>query len=202
VNAALRRAPQPGFSYIGLLILMALIAAIGAGSLQLGAVVQRRHAEEALLVAGASWSEALRSYARSSRPGEPDAPATAGELLRDSRFPGPVRHLRQVPIDPISGQAVWGLVREEGSGRILGAYSLSNARPIKIAGFDPRFPGFDGQRSYRDWRFMRAQDIAVDDVERSGLIRPGRLVDGAAPPPTGEAPAAPDPGYADPRSQR
>ena len=203
VGSVARRGLRPGFSYIGLLILLALLATVGAGSLQLGAVVQRRGAEEALLVAGAAWSEALRSYARRSRPGEPDAPLSVRELLRDPRFPGTVRHLRQVPVDPISGQANWGLVQEEGSGRILGVHSLSPARPIKIAGFDPRFPGFDGKRSYSEWRFMRREDIAVDELERSGLIRPGRLTDGApstAPPPGDQPP--PDPGFADPRGLR
>jgi len=196
--------PQRGFSYIGLLILMALLTTVGAGSLQLGAVLQRRHAEEALLAAGSAWSDALRSYALRSRPGEPDAPLSVRELLRDPRFPGTVRHLRQVPVDPISGQAVWGLVQEESSGRILGAYSLSAARPIKIAGFDPRFPGFDGKRSYREWRFMRGEDIAIDEIERSGLIRPGRLNDGGPPvtPPTLDSRPPVDTGFADPRSLR
>ena len=195
---------QRGFSYIGLLILLALLATLGAGSLQLGAVVQRRGAEEALLAAGAAWSEALRSYALSSRPGEPDAPLSPRELLRDPRFPATVRHLRQVPVDPITGVATWGLVQEEGSGRILGVYSLSSARPIKIAGFDPRFPGFDGKTSYRDWRFMRGLDTSVDEIERSGLIRPGSLGDAGQvdAPPAQDGRPPPDTGLIDPRGLR
>ncbi len=204
MKAAGRGRRQRGFSYIGLLILLALLATLGAGSLQLGAVVQRRGAEESLLAAGAAWSEALRSYALSSRPGEPEAPLSPRELLRDPRFPATVRHLRQVPVDPITGVATWGFVQEEGSGRILGVYSLSSARPIKVAGFDPRFPGFDGKSSYREWRFLRGSDAVVDELERSGLIRPGSLGEGAQGdmPAATDSPAPPDSGLISPRGLR
>jgi type II secretory pathway pseudopilin PulG len=147
---------ESGFTYVALLIAVAIIGMAAAAALQAGSVLQRREAEQALLVAGADFSAALDTYARLSPAGQPTAPPALADLLRDPRFPSIVRHLRRVPFDPMTGEAEWGLAKTPDGQRIAGVYSLSTARPIKLDGFDVRFRNFAGATSYADWVFMAA----------------------------------------------
>lgn len=145
---------QAGFTYVVLLIAVAIIGMTAAAALQAGSLLQRREAEQALLVAGADFCGALDAYAKATPAGQPTAPPTLASLLRDPRYPGTVRHLRRVPFDPMTGKADWGLVRTPDGQGIAGVYSLSTAHPIKLDGFDPRFRDFHGATSYTGWVFM------------------------------------------------
>jgi len=194
-----------GFGYVGVLITLAITGILAAASLKLGAIVQRRQAEAALLEAGVAISEALNSYALRSRSGEPDAPLQLEELLRDPRFPGVVRHLRSIPADPITGLVDWVLERDEDGGRIIAVHSRSRARPIKVAGFDPLWSDLAGKASYEEWRFVRRSSLdEVDEFTRKGLISPGNLRDDATPLPRDGASkdASSDANYTSPRSLR
>ena len=143
-----------GFTYVALLIAIAIIGMTAAAALQAGSTLQRREAEQALLVAGADFSAALDSYAKRTPAGQPTAPPALASLLRDPRFPGTVRHLRRVPFDPLTGKSEWGLAKTPDGQGIAGVYSLSTARPIKLDGFDARFASFRGATSYADWVFV------------------------------------------------
>lgn len=147
-----------GFTYIGLLIMIAVIGVAATATLQLGAVVQRRAAEEELLAIGAEFRAALISYANATPAGQRRTPDTLEDLLKDARFPKPRRHLRKRYLDPLTGNDEWGIVLAPDGGGIAGIHSLSNAVPIKIANFAPPFRHFDGATSYREWVFA---DIPV-----------------------------------------
>lgn len=149
--------PDAGFTYLGLLILLAIMGIVSVAAVQVGVVVHRRAAEEALLNVGSEFSRALESYKRATPAGQPDEPATLLDLLKDPRFPGVVRHLRKLYPDPITGQQEWGILREEESKQIVGVFSLSDAKPIKIANFDLRFKDFAGKSSYQEWVFTSTQ---------------------------------------------
>jgi len=189
-----------GFTYLGVLFLLALLALLSVTAIQLGAVTHKRASEEALLEAGAAYGQALRSYRLATPVGQPDAPRSLQDLLRDPRFPAALRHLRQLYPDPVSGQAHWGTVIDEDSRGIIGVFSLSNAKPLKIARFDDRFPNFDAKTSYQDWKFMQAPEPAgrgLPDARR--LISPGELAGGLAPSPDAINPSpAPDNGLISP----
>jgi type II secretory pathway pseudopilin PulG len=156
-----RKKSEAGFTYMGLLILLAIMAIVSATALQVGAIVHRRAAEEALLDVGREFSRALESYRLATPVGQPSEPATLQDLLRDPRFPGVVRHLRKLYYDPISGRQEWGIQRLEDSRGIVGIFSLSDARPIKIANFELRLQGFTGKSSYQEWVFTRQQAVAA-----------------------------------------
>ena len=49
----------------------------------------------------------------------------------------PVRHLRRLYRDPITGQDEWGLVEAPGGG-VMGVYSRSEDEPIKSGNFSDR----------------------------------------------------------------
>jgi type II secretory pathway pseudopilin PulG len=143
-----------GFTYVGILILIAIIGIASAATLQVGSVIQRRAAEQELLEIGVEFQQALISYANATPPGQLRAPKSLQELIKDPRSPTPRRHLRKLYADPLTGKEEWGLVYSPDGIGIIGIYSLSEARPIKIGNFEAAFRGFEDKTSYRDWKFI------------------------------------------------
>lgn len=152
MHARARR--QRGFTYLGLIILVAILGLVGAAGLKMGSLLQRQAAEQELLDIGAQFSDALHSYAAATPAGQPQQPATLAALLRDPRVLQLRRHLRKLYIDPITGRAEWGLLYQPGSNGIIGVHSLSQAAPLKVGNFEARFAGFDGKAHLSDWHFM------------------------------------------------
>ena len=143
---------QGGFTYLGLMILVAILALATSATLTLGSIAQRREAEQRLIEVGGAYRQAISSYVNSSPSGDRRYPASLADLLKDPRFPGIRRHLRQLYPDPITGRNDWGLVRAPGGG-IMGIHSLSDAQPIKIAEFDDETQFLAGKERYSEWVF-------------------------------------------------
>ena len=150
---------EAGFTYLGLLILVAILALATSGTLILGSIVQRREAEQRLLEVGDAYRQAIASYLNSSPAGNRRYPGALADLLKDPRYPGVRRHLRQLYPDPITGRNDWAVVGAPGGG-IMGVHSLSNAQPIKIAGFAPENESFEGASRYSEWRFIALPTMA------------------------------------------
>jgi len=149
----MRPQAQQGYTYIGLLILVAVTATLSAGLLRTGAVVQRHVAEEALLEAGSDLGNALYSYARATPQGQNARPQRMEDLLHDPRFTKiTVRHLRRIPLDPMTGQTRWGELRAEGGLGIDAFYSLSDLQTQRTT-FIAKYADFADKRYYRDWVF-------------------------------------------------
>lgn len=141
-----------GFSYVGLLIMIAIVGAMAAGAFSAGAMMQRRMAEEELLFVGSQFHKAIKTYYESSPKGSQPYPNQLSDLVLDPRFTGTRRHLRKIFNDPLTGKAEWGLMQAP-SGGIMGIYSLSPERPIKTSGFDTEFAAFESKISYSEWGF-------------------------------------------------
>jgi type II secretory pathway pseudopilin PulG len=146
------RQREYGFSYLALLMTVALIGVLTAGAVSSGATMQRRVVEDELLFVGAQFKKAFESYYAATPSGGHPYPRRLDDLLRDSRYPTPRRHLRKIFPDPLSGEAVWGLVEVPGGG-IMGVYSLATGTPIRVAGFSDEFASFVGKQRYVDWVF-------------------------------------------------
>jgi type II secretory pathway pseudopilin PulG len=153
-HAPRRRASQGGYTYLALLILLAIISITAAASAELGAIYQRRMAEKELLAVGAEFQRALQSYASATPIGQPTQPRTLEDLLRDPRYPNVVRHLRRVHDDPMTGKGDWILMMSPDGQTIIGIHSASHARPIQISHFPAAFQGFANRKSYSDWVFV------------------------------------------------
>jgi|SRR5690606_14890507 len=154
---ALRQATsQPrassGFTYIGLLILIALIGVALTAAADLTSTALQRDREQELLFIGAAYVAAIESYSRHSPAGN-EFPRQLEDLIKDPRLPSLKRHIRRLYRDPMSGSMDWGLVRGPNDG-IVGIYSKSERAPIKQAGFPPQFNQFSSAKQYADWRFV------------------------------------------------
>jgi len=182
------RHAQGGFTYLGLIVFVFIIGLVGAATLKVEALLRRAQLERELLETGAQFSAALDSYAAATPRGQPRAPLSLDDLLRDKRFPNPRRHLRKVFIDPVTGKPEWGLVRAGEAGPILGVHSLSQATPLKQANFDMRFAGFENREHLTEWKFM-AQETGAQ-VQPIAPVRPPVP---PATPPEPQPPATPDP---------
>lgn len=140
-----------GFTYIGLLIVLA-IAGIGMSVVGvLWKTEMQRAREVELLHIGTEYREALISYYNATPGGIKQYPKTLEALLLDTRLPQEKRHLRKRYLDPFAKDANWGLKREQG--RIVAIFSLSAEKPIKKAGFAEAYEAFSEASSYKDWVF-------------------------------------------------
>ncbi len=144
-----------GFTYLGMLIIIAIISLSAAATVQIGAIMQRRQMEDQLLFIGLQYKRAIRSYFESAPPGAAaTAPARLEDLLRDPRFPQAKRHLRKLYEDPMTGKTDWVLIRSTDGQGILGLHSRSKEIPIRMDNFPEEFFHFKGKKRYADWVFV------------------------------------------------
>jgi type II secretory pathway pseudopilin PulG len=143
---------QKGFTYLTVLFVVAMMA----GGLALAGEVWHtsamREKEAELLHVGNEYRKAIERYYVS---GPKQYPKNLADLVRDPRQPGVVRHLRRLYPDPVTGKEEWGLVKSNDGG-IAGVHSLSEAAPLKTAGFAVRDAAFEGKTKYADWQFVYA----------------------------------------------
>lgn len=151
---------QRGFTYVGLIVLVAIIGLVGAATVKLDSLLRRAEAEQELLETGAEFTRALRSYAAATPRGQPTQPPSLKELLRDPRFPEPRRHLRKLYIDPITGKPEWGILYLADKTGVIGVYSLSDSAPLKVANFDYRFQNFEHRERISEWAFKMSGQAA------------------------------------------
>ncbi|NQW94816.1 MAG: type II secretion system protein [Polaromonas sp.] len=146
-------AAQGGYTYVGLLIFVAVFGLISADSLRVGVTAQRRVAEQELLERGLALTRALESYSQATPGGQSSYPQEISDLLRDPRYQKKVvRHLRRIDVDPITGRAEWGVVMTPDKRWIIGFHSLSDQK-ARRRDFPAPFDDFSDKPFYRDWVF-------------------------------------------------
>ena len=145
-----------GFTYLGVLFIVSLLAITSAAASVVWATAQQRDNEVELVFAGRQIAGAIDRYrARSVALGVNPAllyPRRLEDLLNDDRATSSLHHLRRVYVDPMTGTAQWGLIRLPNGG-IVGVHSLSNRAPyprsVVMAGYAPPVVG-----AYQGWRFI------------------------------------------------
>ena len=146
-----------GFTYIGLLLAIAMIGISMAVAAELWQTTAQREKEAELLFIGHQFRDAIEKYYKSDR-GSGGFPEKLEDLLQDPNVDDPTRYLRKIYRDPMTGSQQWGLVRDEDSGEIRGVFSLSTGQPIKRSGFDKADVGFTDKLSYAEWKFIYNPD--------------------------------------------
>ena len=147
-----RRVRHRGFTYVGVLIAVAVIGVALAGVGQLWSVQAQRERERELLFIGEQYRVALARYVAATPPGKARHPLTLEDLVEDRRHIVIRRHLRQVYPDPFTNAADWEAVRAPDGG-IAAVHSRHDGTPMKIGNFPPQFTKFEDAKTYRDWVF-------------------------------------------------
>ena len=153
---------QRGFTYVGLLLTVAIAGAGLAAFAEIASHAGQREKEAELLFRGNAFQAAIGSYYKK----EQRYPNSLEQLLKDERYPMPVRHLRRLYADPMTGAADWGLVEAPGGG-VMGVHSRSEEKPIKSGNFRLENPGFEKAERYADWKFIHSPTGLGPRVEKS-----------------------------------
>lgn len=70
--------------------------------------------------------------------------------------------------DPITGKTEWGIVQAP-TGGIMGIYSLSEEKPIKLANFEVKDKEFEVKEKYADWKFVYIIPLPGDKASEEYL---------------------------------
>jgi type II secretory pathway pseudopilin PulG len=154
------RARQAGFTYIGILITVAVMSAGMAAFAEVASHAMQREKEAELIFRGNQYLEAIASYHKL----EGRYPETLGDLIEHKGMP--IRHLRRMYPDPMTGDADWGLVTAP-EGGIMGVHSQSTDTPIKTGNFLSKNESFQDAASYADWKFIHSPAGLPPGVEKS-----------------------------------
>lgn len=107
---------QRGFTYLGMLLVIALVGLGLAVGSELWSKTAQRQRNEQQLWAGLQIQQAIGSYYESAPGGAKRFPQSLTDLLNDQRFPTVRRHLRQVYVDPTTPDGTWVLIRAPDGG--------------------------------------------------------------------------------------
>lgn len=144
------------------MIFVALAGAGLASYAQVASHAAQREKEAELLFRGNAFQAAIASYYKK----EQRYPTSLETLLEDKRYPMPVRHLRKLYADPMTGEQNWALVDAPGGG-FMGVHSRSDKAPIKTGNFLVKNQGFDQAQRYADWKFVHSPPGLPARVEKS-----------------------------------
>ena len=148
----MRAGREKGFTYLGLLL---IVAAMGGGFAAYGELASRsmqREKEAELLFVGEEYRRAIGSYYESSPAGHKRYPKSLEALLKDERFAFNRRHLRKPYRDPMTGGELAAVEAPEGG--IMGVRSTSQAAPIKSGNFARGQAELEAAPRISDWQFV------------------------------------------------
>jgi len=146
-----------GFTYLGLLAVVALIGIMLAAAGEVARTAAQREREAQLLWVGHEYRTAIGRYWVQRRA----FPQTLEELLGTTTpdAPLPVRYLRRLYPDPMTSAVDWTLVQAPNGG-IMGVASSSKRAPIKTGHFEDVDLGFAKADTYGDWQFIFIPNLA------------------------------------------
>jgi len=156
-----------GFTYVGLLVLVALIGLALATAGEVVSTSAQRERETQLLWVGHEYRAAIGRYLSHRRA----YPQTLEELLGAAPdAPVQVRYLRRLYPDPMTNAVDWALVQAPDGG-IMGVASSSRRAPRKTGLFDAEDEHFAEATTYGDWQFTYPPRIV--SAATAGANRPG-----------------------------
>jgi type II secretory pathway pseudopilin PulG len=162
-----------GFTFLGLMFLIAVMALMATAAASTWAFTSQRQKELDLLFVGHEYRVALTRYVL-AHAGQPQPyPTELRDLLGGKDQLVPVRYLRHLYFDPMTGGAEWGLVKTP-QGGITGIYSLSTREPVRRRpAFGDDGLDFKNARSYRDWVFRAAAAAPLAPASANSPAAPG-----------------------------
>src|SRR5690349_5201167 len=183
-----KRRNDAGFTYLTALFLIAIMSAGLAVLGQMWQTASLRDREAELLYIGNQYRLAIQRYYLS---GPQQYPRTFQDLLKDPRAAGVKRHLRQLYPDPMTNSNEWAIVKGPDGG-IMGVYSKSEEKPLKVTNFKLRDRDFEKAAKYADWKFVYVPtNVGTPIPATSAGTTPGAappLLPGATPAQPGATP--------------
>lgn len=157
---AIGRNGPNGFTYLGVLILVAAMGAILGAAGTRWATVDQRIREAELLRAGATVRNAIGGYYENSPGTVKRYPPNLEALLRDDRYLGIRRYLRKIPHDPMTRKSDWGLVSAPDGG-VMGLYSRSDKTAFQTRNSSRSDASSGSAGPYSDWKFVYVPAISA-----------------------------------------
>lgn len=149
----MRRTQQQGFTYIAIIMAVAVMGLILAAVGEVWHTAQKREKEKELLFIGHQFRQAIGLYYERTPGEEKQYPKSLDELLADKRFPNSPAYLRKIFYDPMTRKKDWGLVLTP-DGRVMGVHSFSQDQPLKTSNFSSRDHALEGKSMYSEWEFF------------------------------------------------
>lgn len=146
------RQRQAGVTYLAVLFVIAVAGIVLAKAAVNWSQTGQREKELELLFIGNEYRQAIKQYYERTPGTLKHYPASFEDLLTDTRYNPAQHYLRKLYRDPMTKQKLWGTIMAP-EGGVMGVYSLSNLKPIKISGFDEVNLSFEGATSYLNWSF-------------------------------------------------
>lgn len=162
-NQALRTHPpapkqSTGFTYIGILLTIALLSTTLAVAGNTWSLSSRRGNEKQLIFIGQAYRKAIASYYNATPLGAHQYPTSISDLILDTRGTKPARHLRERYADPLTGTTDWELLTFP-DGSIFGVASRATGTPLKQSNFSVWEETFEGAKCFCNWRFVYLPDL-------------------------------------------
>jgi type II secretory pathway pseudopilin PulG len=155
--------PQSGYTYVGVLFIIATIGLTLSLASTLWSFAQQREKERELLFVGNQFRKAIQQYYVKTPGFVKTFPPNLEALLEDNRFVTTQRYLRKIYLDPMTNTAEWGLINSP-QGGIMGVYSMSDDKPIKQDGFAEVNNQLANRKHYSEWQFFYfPQPVAVQN---------------------------------------
>jgi len=151
-----------GFTYLGLLFLIAFVG-IGLSAVgSLTSTLAQRNNEKQLLFVGGQIRSAIRSYYERAPVGARTYPRSLNDLMEDERFSRTARHLRKIYPDPFTGVPDWELLTLANNS-LVGVVSRSEKIPLKQNNFTVVNQTFKNSDCYCQWRFTYLPQLQNGD---------------------------------------
>jgi type II secretory pathway pseudopilin PulG len=145
---------RSGFSYLGVLILVAVMSISLVGTGRYWSTIVKRELEAELLYRGDRIREAIASYYNNPPGGQnKTSPRQFSDLLKDPRYPNVKRHLRKWYTDPMNRGKDWVYILDA-SQRLKGVHSAHEGTPLKTGNFPKDYSEFEQAQTYADWTFV------------------------------------------------
>ena len=171
-NQATLRHVQSGFTYLGVLLIVFVIAIGMASSSQIWHTVMQRQNEQELIYVGNQFRSAIGKYYNWSGG---HYPVNLGVLLGpDDEQTAKNRFLRKIFNDPMTQKKDWVLVYGK-AGEVIGVHSASEETPFKKYGFAPEDASFEAKEHYSEWLFVyvpKLNQLGNSPNIVNGIIRP------------------------------
>lgn len=147
------RRPVTGFTFVGVLVTIALLSIGMAAVGPMWADQVRREREAELLRIGSLYAEAISRYRDASPGALKRHPTSLDALLLDQRYVGTQRYLRRLYTDPLRPGEPWAIIKDE-EGGIRGVFSPSIDPPLRRGTVDLGSLTLAAAQRYADWHFV------------------------------------------------